>query len=119
MDRAAPPIRTTIGRSLSHDDTAMTVKPNQVVEELVDSWCERRELRPLAYVLPAWTGNNGLADGWQLLHCAVKHAYAMCSNLPHKQRDSLKKAYVAIDVMLRNRCPARCAVFERDYGGRG
>jgi hypothetical protein len=31
---------------------------------LIDGWCERRALGPLAVLLPAYTSNNGLTDGW-------------------------------------------------------
>jgi hypothetical protein len=81
----------------------MTADPNQIISDLVDVWCDRRELRPLSYVLPAWTGNNGLTDGWSQLRDDLKHAYAMCTDLPSEERGKLKQAYVAIDVALRNR----------------
>ena len=77
--------------------------PNTIVSSLVDGWCDRRELNPLAKVLPAWIANNGLTDGWTNLHDALKHTYAMCSDLPSDERDQLKRAYIAIDVALRNR----------------
>ena len=81
----------------------MSDDPNQIISELVDGWCDRRELRCLSYVLPAWTGNNGLTDGWTQLHDDLKHAYAMCTELPPAERDKIKQAYTAIDVALRNR----------------
>ena len=81
----------------------MADDPNQIVSALVDAWCDRRELGALSRVLPAFTGNNGLTDGWSHFHDALKHAYAMCTNLPPDERDRIKKAYVAIDVALRNR----------------
>lgn len=31
---------------------------------LIDAWCERRDLVLLSAVLPAFTTNNGLTDGW-------------------------------------------------------
>ena len=34
------------------------------VSRLVHAWCDRRELRALARLLPAWSANNGLTDGW-------------------------------------------------------
>lgn len=34
------------------------------VSKLIDAWCDRRELRALARLLPAWLANNGLTDGW-------------------------------------------------------
>lgn len=32
--------------------------------ELIDRWCERRELQALALLLPAYTSNFGLTDDW-------------------------------------------------------
>lgn len=81
----------------------MTADVNTIMSELVDVWCDRRELRALSYVLPAWTGNNGLTDGWSQLRDDLRHAHAMCTELPRDERDKLKQAYVAIDVALRNR----------------
>ena len=37
---------------------------NGQLARLVDGWCERRELGALAVLLPAYTSNNGLTDGW-------------------------------------------------------
>jgi hypothetical protein len=81
----------------------MTSNPNDAIRRLVDNWCERKHYGPLALVLPAWISNNGLTDGWVVLHDALKHAYAMCTDLPPDERDALKQAYIAIDVALRNR----------------
>ena len=80
----------------------MADDPNKIVAALVDLWCDRRELRALTYVLPAYTGNNGMTDGWSQLHDDLKHAYAMCTELPSEERNQ-KTAYIAIDVALHNR----------------
>lgn len=37
---------------------------NGPLSALIDSWCERRDLRPLALLLPAYTANAGLTDDW-------------------------------------------------------
>jgi hypothetical protein len=37
---------------------------NGPLGRLIDAWCERRELRPLALLLPAYTSNAGLTDDW-------------------------------------------------------
>jgi hypothetical protein len=34
------------------------------LRSLIDVWCDRRCLRPLATVLPAYTSLNGMNDGW-------------------------------------------------------
>jgi hypothetical protein len=71
--------------------------PNEVIEFLVEVWCERKDYKPLALVLPAWINNNGLTDGWKSLLGALKHAYAECMDLPPDERDALKQVYVAIN----------------------
>jgi|WetSurMetagenome_2_1015567.scaffolds.fasta_scaffold797118_1 hypothetical protein len=35
---------------------------NKIVSELIDAWCERRAIRALRILLPAWP-HNGLTDG--------------------------------------------------------
>jgi hypothetical protein len=81
----------------------MSENPNDTIQSLVDSWCDRREYAALTYVLPAWTGNNGLTDGWELLRDSLKHAYVVCTHLPAADRDTLTKTYIDIDYALRNR----------------
>ena len=80
----------------------MELDPNEVIRELVDRWCDRRELGALASLLPAWLGNNGLTDGWHELNAAIKHTYA-ARELPDEERDLLKRLHVHIDTALRNR----------------
>lgn len=76
---------------------------NPEIRQLVERWCDRRELGALASLLPAWLANNGLTDGWEILHDALKHTYAMGRDLPPDERDTLKRLYVAVDVALRHR----------------
>ena len=45
---------------------------NGPLERLIDAWCDRRDLRPLALVLPAFTSNNGLTDDWANLMEALR-----------------------------------------------
>jgi hypothetical protein len=78
----------------------MAINPNKDIHALVDAWCERRELRGLGYLLPAWLGNNGLTDGWNDLREAVRHTYAMCKGLPEHERDTLKMIIATIDQAL-------------------
>lgn len=80
----------------------MTIDPNDMLEWLVEVWCEEKSYKPLALVLPAWINNNGLTDGWKALHDALKHAYAVCLDLPSRERDALKQIYVEIEAALRD-----------------
>jgi hypothetical protein len=47
------------GRVTEHDFDLLVE-----VSGLIDAWCDRRELRALARLLPAWLANNGLTDAW-------------------------------------------------------
>jgi hypothetical protein len=80
----------------------MTIDPNNVIEFLVEVWCERKDYNPLALVLPAWINNNGLTDGWKTLHDALKHACSACIDLPPDERDALKQIHIEIEAVLRD-----------------
>lgn len=43
---------------------------------LIDGWCDRRSLKPLAALLPAYTAFNGMTDGWGELLAALKNVRA-------------------------------------------
>lgn len=58
---------------------------NGPLEQLIGAWCERRDLRPLATVLPAYTSNNGLTDGWGDLMEALRTLRAD-SYLPEEEQ---------------------------------
>ena len=73
----------------------MANNPMGDIRSLVERWCDRRQYNALAIILPAWTSNNGLTDGWSTLRDDLKHAYAMCTDLPDDERDELKGIYVA------------------------
>ena len=38
------------------------------VRHLIYRWCDERQLRPLALLLPKYVAFNGLTDGWVELH---------------------------------------------------
>jgi hypothetical protein len=54
---------------------SMTFDTNQdfgaAVAALIDRWCEQRNFVPLARLLPAYVGFNGLTDGWDELRSAL------------------------------------------------
>jgi hypothetical protein len=45
-----------------------------ILQRLIDDWCDRRFLGPLAEVLPAYCAFVGLTDSWTELHKALKWA---------------------------------------------
>ena len=42
------------------------------LRSLIDAWCDRRCLRALGTILPAFTSFNGMNDGWGELLSALK-----------------------------------------------
>jgi hypothetical protein len=42
------------------------------LKNLIDGWCERRSLRPLARILSPYLGFSGMTDGWEELAVALK-----------------------------------------------
>jgi hypothetical protein len=51
------------------------------LRDLIDGWCERRSLRPLARVLDPYLSFNGMTDGWGDLTVALKTIRALDSDL--------------------------------------
>jgi hypothetical protein len=50
------------------------------LKQLIDSWCDRRALKPLAKVLGPYLAFNGLTDGWGELLNALNSIRTSC---PH------------------------------------
>jgi hypothetical protein len=59
------------------------------MKNLIDDWCARRALAPLARLLPAYLAFNGLADSWGDLLDALEGVRASC-------RDGLPETDLAI-----------------------
>jgi hypothetical protein len=49
---------------------------NNVLDNLVSKWCEKKELRPLSLILPAYTSNLGTEDGLNKLVSALSYLSA-------------------------------------------
>jgi hypothetical protein len=56
---------------------------------LVEGWCERRCLQPLALVLPAYISFNGLTDGWGELLAALKALALVREALPRNEQETV------------------------------
>jgi len=62
----------------------------KAVEKLVDGWCERRNLRALRIVLPAYPMADGATDAWGGLLAALKQVRISCrEDLEMKEMDAL------------------------------
>jgi hypothetical protein len=66
------------------------------VSALIDAWCDRRELLPLARLLPAWLANNGLTDGWGAVLDALRTTRAD-ARLPDDEATLVERSIAAIE----------------------
>jgi hypothetical protein len=48
------------------------------LKSLIDSWCDRRALKPLSRLLGPYLAFNGLTDSWGEILSALKAARAHC-----------------------------------------
>lgn len=75
----------------------MSVDPEDAVHgrlsRLVDQWCERRDLRALARILPAYTANVGLTDSWAALLDALRTLQADRA-LPEEEQREVERLVV-------------------------
>lgn len=82
--------------------TKLSVSPRDEVRKLLEGWCDRREYRALATVLPAWCANNRLGDGLGKLRDAVRSTYAVCGYPPDDEREVLNELSVRFEAAARN-----------------
>jgi hypothetical protein len=62
----------------------------KAIEKLIDGWCERRNLRALRLVLPAYPMADGQADDWAGLLSALKQVRTTCrEDLEMKEMDAI------------------------------
>jgi len=75
-----------------------------VLKALVEAWCERRCLPPLARVLGPYIWLNGLTDGWADLQDALKSVRASDRDvISEAELNSVSDLINAIDRALTNR----------------
>ena len=76
---------------------------NKQILAIVSTWCERKDLGALAGpLLSSWLHNNGLTDGWHDL-CKALRSASNYTSLAASERDTLKRLWIEVDVMLRSR----------------
>jgi hypothetical protein len=51
-----------------------------ILKGLIHTWCDRRALKSLSWVLGPYLAFNGLTDGWGELLTAMKSIRSFCSN---------------------------------------
>jgi hypothetical protein len=71
---------------------------------LIDGWCERRSLKPLARMLSPYLSFNGMTDGWGDLAIALKSIRALDSDqLSTKERGIIDDLIRATDTAIYGR----------------
>jgi hypothetical protein len=69
------------------------------LSRLVEAWCDRRELRPLAMVLPAYISNGGLTDGWADLMEALYDVRAR-GGLPPEEQSEVERLVPIVEQIV-------------------
>jgi hypothetical protein len=72
------------------------------VSGLLDAWCDRRELRPLGRLLPAWLANDGSTGGWRDVLEALS-AIRADDRLPYDEGFVIECAIAAVERMVSRR----------------
>ena len=80
---------------ISEDEHAV----NGPLARIVDAWCERRALGPLAVLLPAYTSNNGLTDGWAEVMEALRTLRGS-RQLPDDEHRQIEDLVVLVERMV-------------------
>jgi len=97
-------IESVRGSSLSSLDgipQSMELKLLTTLDGLINSWCERRVLRPLAYLLPAYPGALAHTDQqFQLLE-ALKNLKRLRLDLTPEELRLVIQAHDLVDERLR------------------
>jgi hypothetical protein len=70
------------------------------LSQLVDVWCERRDLHALARVLPGYTAHLGPGDAWGDLLRALQALRAEC-HLPEDEQQDLERLIVTAERIAR------------------
>jgi hypothetical protein len=88
-------------RSLpSEQPVGVTAEPehpvNGPLERLIGAWCDRRDLRPLAIMLPAYTSNGGLTDSWAAVMEALRDLRAY-GRLPGDEQREVERLLTLVE----------------------
>jgi hypothetical protein len=72
------------------------------ISTLIDGWCERRALRPLAIILPVWPPPNNFSEDWQYVWAAMKHLRAICRDdlAAHDENGSVNQVIAELSRCL-------------------
>ncbi len=72
---------------------------NDSLLELIHAWCQRRDLVLLSAVLPAFTANNGLTDGWAAVMQGLRTIEAS-AQLPADESREVARILALVEKMV-------------------
>lgn len=75
---------------------------NGPLERLIDRWCDRRDLRPLALLLPSYVSNFGLTDDWARVMEALRDLRAR-GRLPETEQAEIERLVPIVERMVYRR----------------
>ena len=80
---------------------------HRILDSLVNAWCDRRLLKALATLLPAYSMPMGLSDDWARLYESLRSTRASCRDeLPTMELEQVDAAISFVNQTL-NRTPTR------------
>jgi hypothetical protein len=72
---------------------------DEQVKELVDRWCDRRDLRSLRTILDGWPRISGLTDEWARLMEALRSLRAD-GRLPDDEQAIVERLVVQVEQVV-------------------
>jgi hypothetical protein len=72
---------------------------NSPLSALIGAWCDRRDLRPLALLLPAYTSNFGQTDDWARVMEALYDLRAR-GRLPDEETTEIERLIPLVERMV-------------------
>lgn len=72
---------------------------DEQVQELVDRWCDRRDLRSLRIILSGWPRVSGLTDEWAQLMEALRSLRAD-RRLPHDEHQVVERLVAEVERIV-------------------
>ena len=94
-------VRDSSLSSLDGIPESMQFKLLTTLDGLINSWCERRALRPLAYLLPAYPGALAHTDQQFQLLAALKNLKGLRLDLTPEELRLVTQAHDLVDERLR------------------
>ena len=86
-------LRTGVAEALKRTGTSRF--SNDVLDSLINNWCERKELKPLSLILPTYTGNLGTENDISKLISALSYLSAT-RRLNAQEQDNLDNLIIEL-----------------------